>query len=223
MYNDLVDQSELFAECIKYYANILTPFSKLVERKISELLALNLPVAMICPSHGVIWRKDPLQIVKKYREWAAGYQENQITVIYDTMWNGTRRLAEAIAEGVRQMDPGTEVKLFNAARSDKNDIVTEVFKSKAIFVGSPTINKGVLSSIAAVLEMIKGLGFIGKKAASFGCYGWSGESVKIIRDELARGGFEIINDGVRVLWHPDEGNMENSVNFVKSLADLLKK
>src|SRR5574340_1604134 len=91
LFNDLVDQAELMAECIKYYANILTPFSELVTKKIKEVVGLNVPVDMICTSHGVIWRKDPLQIVNKYLEWAKGYQENQITVIYDTMWNSTRK------------------------------------------------------------------------------------------------------------------------------------
>ena len=54
MYNDLVDQNELWAECIKYYANILTPFSSFVTKKINEVLALDLPVDYICTSHGVI-------------------------------------------------------------------------------------------------------------------------------------------------------------------------
>jgi anaerobic nitric oxide reductase flavorubredoxin len=80
MYNDLVDQAELFQEAIKYYANILTPFSQVVDKKIKEVMALNVPVDMICPSHGVIWRNDPLQIVKKYLQWAGDYSENQITI-----------------------------------------------------------------------------------------------------------------------------------------------
>jgi flavorubredoxin len=80
MYNDLVDQGELFQEAIKYYANILTPFSKLMVKKIQEVLALKLPVEMICPSHGVIWRENPLQIATQYLEWAADYAENQIIV-----------------------------------------------------------------------------------------------------------------------------------------------
>jgi len=54
IYNDLVDQAELYQECIKYYANILTPFSKLVAKKIQEVVGLGLPVDMICTSHGVI-------------------------------------------------------------------------------------------------------------------------------------------------------------------------
>src|SRR5690554_3970666 len=100
-YNDLVDQAELYQQAIKYYANILTPFSKLVENKINEVLALNVPVDMICTSHGVIWRDNPLQIVHQYMEWAKDFQRNQITLIYDTMWNGTRRMAETIAQGIK--------------------------------------------------------------------------------------------------------------------------
>ncbi|MBW6464163.1 MAG: MBL fold metallo-hydrolase, partial [Firmicutes bacterium] len=159
MYNDLVDQCELYGEAIKYYANILTPFSKLVTAKIKEVVGLNLPVEMICPSHGVIWRDDPLQIVNKYAEWADDYQENQVTIIYDTMWDGTRRAAEAIAAGIKEANGSIAIKLFNAARADTNDIITEVFKAKGIVVGSPTINKGVLESIASLMDKNKGMQF----------------------------------------------------------------
>jgi len=118
LYNDLVDQDELFQECIKYYANILTPFSGLVEKKIEEFKSLNVPIDMICPSHGVIWRENPLQIVGRYMEWSKSYRENQVTIVYDTMWNGTRRMAEAIAEGIRSADDKVVVKLFNIYQYD---------------------------------------------------------------------------------------------------------
>ena len=114
MFNDLVDQAELYQQTIKYYANILTPFSKLVENKI-KVINLNVPVDMICTSHGVIWREDPLQIVNKYMEWANDYQENQITIIYDTMWNNTRKMAEAITKGIK-VNKDVNIILHNAAK-----------------------------------------------------------------------------------------------------------
>jgi flavorubredoxin len=168
---------------------------------------------MICPSHGVIWREDPLQIVNKYREWAKNYQEDQITIVYDTMWDGTRRMAETIARGLTEKDNSVSVKLFNIARSDKNDVITEVFKSKALLVGSPTINRRILSAVGGFLEEIKGLGFKNKKAAAFGCYGWSGEGVKIITEELRECGFEIINEGLRAHWNPDSTAIEDCMSF----------
>lgn len=218
MYNDLVDQNELFTECMKYYANILTPFSALVDKKIKEVLSLKIPIDIIATSHGVIWRDNPTQIVEKYLSWANNYQENQITLIYDTMWGGTKKMAEAIIRGIHEIDKNVNIKLFNIAKTDKNDIITEIFKSKAILVGSPTIGGGILSSVAEILEMIKGLRFKNKKAASFGCYGWSGESIKVLIDLLEKSGFSIINDGIRALWNPDETALEKCVEFGKEIA-----
>lgn len=213
LYNDLVDQAELKVECLKYYANILTPFSRFVGKKIKEFVDLNLPLTMICPSHGVIWRDNPLQIVEQYAKWADNYQENQITILFDTMWNSTREMAEEIARGIVDRDHSVTVKLYNTAQRDKNDIIAEVFKSKAILVGSPTVNKGVLSSIAGIMEEIKGLGFAAKKAAAFGSYGWGGESVKIISALLKESGFEVVNDGLKLSWKPDQQAKKECYQF----------
>jgi flavorubredoxin len=203
MFNDRVDQAELFQECIKYYANILTPFSPLVIKKIKEVLELNLPLDMICTSHGIIWRENPAQIVEKYLEWADNYQENQITILYDTMWDSTRIMAEQIAAGIRESDDQVTVKLFNLAKTDKNDAITEIFKSKAILMGSSTINNGILVHVAALLEEIQGLKFKKKKASAFGSYGWSGEAVKIMLERLGKSGFGTIDKGLRITWAPD--------------------
>lgn len=207
IYNDTVDQAELYAEALKYYANILTPFSSFVTKKVNELLAMNLPISMICPSHGVIWREEPAQIVGKYLEWADAYQENQVTLVYDTMWNATRKMAEAMAEGIFEADPAIRVKLMNAAKEDKNDIVSEIFRSKAVLFGSSTINNGYLFSMGGLLEMVKGLKFKNKKAAAFGSYGWSGEAVKQLSAALADCGFAIVDEGQRQLWVPDEAGL----------------
>lgn len=218
LFNDTADPHELHEECLKYYANILAPFSPLVTKKIREFLALELPLEMICTSHGVIWREDPAQIVKKYLEWADDYREHQVTLVYDTMWQGTRVMAEAIAAGIREKDPTLNVKLYNAAITDKNDIVTEVFKSKAVGVGSPTINQGILSSIAAFLEEVRGLKLKNKKAFAFGCYGWSGESTRLLAEGLKQGGFEVIGDGLRALWKPDGDAVKACVEYGRTIG-----
>jgi len=218
MFNDLVDQNELAHECIKYYANILTPFSPMVTKKIKEVLSFKLPLDIICTSHGIIWRDKPEKIVEQYLTWADNYQENQITIIYDTMWNGTRVMAEKIAEGIKVADNEVNIKLFNLPKTDKNDVITEIFKSKAILVGSPTINKGILVSVAGILEEIKGLKFKNKKAAAFGCYGWSGESTRIISSELEAAGFVKIDDGIKAMWNPDKESIENCIEYGKEFA-----
>ena len=123
-----------------------------------------------------------MQIVEKYLQWAEAYQENQITILYDTMWNNTKKMAEAIAQGIQNKDKEVIIKLMNTAKEDKTRVLTEVFKSKMILVGSSTVNNGYLYSIAGILEMIKGMKLKNKKAACFGSYGWSGEAVKLMTE-----------------------------------------
>ena len=219
LFNDLVDQCELFNECIKYYANILTPFSAILRKKLAEVISLGLQIDIIATSHGVIWRDKPMQIVEKYAKWADDYQENQISVIYDTMWNGTKELAERIAEGIGLADTDVTVKLFNLAKNDDNDVITEVFKSKTVVVGSPTVGNSVLHSVAGFMHLMKGLKFKNKKAAAFGCYGWSGEGTKVILDSMKNAGFELIDEeGLRNLWNPSESVKEEAVRFGMKIA-----
>ncbi len=221
-FDDAVDDAELMAEALKYYANILTPFSPLVVNKIREVLALGLPIARIAPSHGVIWRKDPTRIVGKYLEWAQDYREHQATVLYDTMWDGTRRLADRIAEGLRAEDPTLVVKLFNVSKTDKNDVISEVFKSEAILAGSPTINRGISTAMAAILEEIEGLRFKGKKAAAFGTYGWSGEGVAKLNGLLAKAGFALVGEGLKALWNPDDAAQAKAVALGREVAKAVR-
>ncbi|GAB1482308.1 anaerobic nitric oxide reductase flavorubredoxin [Treponema sp.] len=218
LFDDEVNHDELFAECIKYYANILTPFSPLVKKKIEQFVGLNLPLSTIATSHGVIWRKDPMSIVTKYMEWCQDYQTNQITILYDSMWDATRRIAEAISRGITEKAPATTVKLFKVSQADKNDVITEVFKSKAILLGSSTINRGILSSAAMIMEEIKGLAFKNKKAASFGSYGWSGEGNTILDKLLGESGFTLTGPGLKVLWNPNDEAIKEAEEFGKNFA-----
>lgn len=219
-FNDQVKQEELYEEAIKYYANILTPFSQLVTRKINEVLSLNLPVDIIAPSHGVIWRKDPIQIVKKYQEWAEQKPKQCAVIIYDTMWNGTRRMAEAIGDGFA--DVGVDHKIYHIAVADRNDIITDIFRSKTIVIGSPTVNNGVLPTLTPILEDIRGLRFQNKIGAAFGCYGWSGESVKIIEEHLTKCKIPIIREGIRFKWQPSLDDLSVCRNFGRELAEQTK-
>jgi len=218
LFNDLVDQCDLYGESIKYYANILTPFSRILKRKLDEILALNLQIDIIATSHGVIWRDNPMQIVEKYAQWCDDYQENQISVIYDTMWGGTKRLAEKIAEGISSADPEVKVKVINIAKTDVNDAITEVFKAKTVVIGSPTINRTILHSVAGLIELMRGLGFKKKKAGAFGCYGWSGEAVKYIRELLEKAGFQLIDEELKTTWYPDNDQQLAAVEFGKKIA-----
>lgn len=217
LFNDKADQCLLNKEAMKYYANILNPFSPLVSKKIDEIVGLNIPIDMIAPSHGAIWRENPLQIVEKYAAWSKEYQEDQFTIVYDTMWEGTEKIAHSIAKEVRNISPDTVVKVFNCSKADKNEIMTEVFKSRAIAVGSPTVGNSILSSVAGWIHFLKSLKFKNKKAAVFGCYGWSGEGNKVLAEELKAAGFDVVDENIKSLWNPEDEDLDKAKAIVESL------
>lgn len=222
LFNDLVDQGELWAEAMKYYANIITPFSHLVSRKLEEIKDMNLKIDFICTSHGVCWRDNPSQILEKYAEYASGYAENQISIIYDTMYHGTSTIAENIVIGISEADPNVNVKLFSASNTDISDLITEIFKSKAIMIGSPTVHNGVLYTIAGLMEFVNGMKFKNKKASSFGTYGWRDLSSKVIYNGLKEAGFEMIMEPISANWRPDEHLQEQCREYGRKFAVLTK-
>lgn len=221
LFNDMADQDKLNYECMKYYACILNPFSGILKNKLEEILALDLRIDMICPSHGVIWRDNPLQIVQKYIKWCNSYSESQITIVYDTMWESTRKMAESIAQGITDVRQDIKVKLYNSGKNSENDIATEIFRSEGFLLGSSTINNGILPSMAALVESIKGLKFKDKKVGAFGSYGWNGKSLDILNQELDETGLERITDGMKTMWNLDDEDREKCYEFGRNFANAL--
>ena len=217
MFADKADQETLWNEAQRYFANIVAPFSPLVKKKVKEIAALNLPIDMIAPSHGAIWREEPMKIVEAYAKWADAYQENQITIVYGTEWHGTEKIAHAIADEIHKQSPETVVMVFNVDHTEKDDIIGEVFKSRAIAVGSPTILNGILASVEGFLYYLRSLKFKGKKAAVFGCYGWSGEGNRVLREKLTDAGFEVVDSEVKSSWNPEEDDFAKIPDVVKEL------
>jgi len=220
-FDDEVDEKMLMEEATKYYANILWPFSRLVIRKIEEIQKLGLKISMIAPSHGVIWRSNPMKIVEAYLRWAKGEAGRNILVVYDTMWGSTEKMAKAIVEGISS--EGVETMLFRLPFSDRGDVIKELLEAKGILVGSSTINNGVLPTVAPFLEEMQGLRPINKMAAAFGSYGWGGGAVKTIEEKLEKAGMEIVAPALTVKWVPDKNEIQKCFEFGKELAKKVTK
>ncbi len=213
LFNDQVDQDVLNYECLKYYACILTPFSKILKRKLNEVLAMKLKLDMICPSHGVIWRDNPLQIVHNYLLWCDDYSDDNVVIAYDTMWNSTRKMAEGIADGIRQERQDLQIKLYNCAKHSDNDIITQMFRAKAILLGSSTINNGILPAMAALIESMKGVNLQNKVISAFGSYGWNGKSLPFLNNEIAKTDLDLVTEGIRIKWKPNSDDRAKCVDF----------
>lgn len=224
LFADKIDRSILEYEALKYYANIIAPFNAKVLKKIEEIKGMSLNINMICPAHGAIWRNDDCRkVIEMYTKWASAYSEDQITIVYDTMYNATRHLAESLARGIVSVSPETEVKLFNLSRSDRSDVITEIYRSRAILVGSPAVNGGILSSIAGLAEDVKNLNISGKKAAVFGSYGWSPANLKQLTEKFTLAGLEVLTDSIKCQWQPDAAALLSAEEFGRKMAEGLNE
>ncbi|PNX52685.1 MAG: hypothetical protein BV458_08365 [Thermoplasmata archaeon M9B2D] len=218
---DEVDQNILWKEAEKYYANILWPLSSMVQRKIEEVIKLGLPIKMIAPSHGLIWRKNPLEIVTKYLAWAKGERtSNKVVIAWDTMWQSTTKLARAIAEGVES--EGITPLVMLIPHSDRSDIMGELLEAKGILVGSPTLHNDILPTLAPILSDFEVLKPKGKKAAAFGSYGWGGGAVKRIQESIERGKMEIVMEPFTVKWVPTDEELKGAFEFGRAFAKAVK-
>jgi len=185
----------------KYYANILLNYSSRVQDLLKSVSASGLEISMICPDHGIIWRDNPGKIIDAYDRWSRQELLKKAVIIFDTMWHSTAKMAREIAKGVESM--GVKVRLMNTRKCHRSDIMTEVLDARALIVGSPTLNNGIFPVIADVMTYIKGLKPKNRLAAAFGSYGWSGEAVKILNQEFQTMGMQIVDDGFKVQYVPD--------------------
>jgi anaerobic nitric oxide reductase flavorubredoxin len=220
-FDDEVDQHILMEEAITYYSNILTPFSPLIVKKIQEVVAMNLPIDIIAPSHGIIWRKDPMKIVNAYLDWCTGKVVKQKAVIvFDTMWGSTDKMARAIGEGIASQ--GVEVKLHKLRATDNTDIVTEITDAKVVVVGSPTLNNGMFPTLGQFLTYIGGLKPKGKTWYFFGSYGWGGGGVRGLIKMAKEFGFDVVEPGIELKWVPTAEELKKCFEFGQQIAQRIK-
>ena len=220
-FDDTVDQEVLMEEAVTYYANILTPFAPLIVRKIEEVVAMKLPIDMIAPSHGIIWRKDPMKIINAYMDWCTGKVVKQKAVIvFDTMWGSTDKMARAIGEGIASQ--GVEVKLLKLRATDNTDVVTEIVDAKVVLVGSPTLNNGMFPSLGQFFTYITGLKPRGKLWGFFGSYGWGGGAVKGMVKTAKEAGFDVMDQSMELKWVPTEEELKKCFEFGQQIAQKIK-
>ncbi len=220
-FDDEVDNHVLMEEAAKYYANILTPFAPLITKKIQEVVAMGIPIDIIGPSHGIIWRKNPTQIIKAYLDWSSGAAaQNKVAIVFDTMWGSTDKMARAIAEGISSQ--GIEAKMLKLRASDNTEAVTEVLESKAVLVGSPTLNNGMFPTLGSFMTYVIGLKPRGKLWGFFGSYGWGGGAVRGLVEMAKKAGFDVYEPTIEVKWVPDEEELKKCFEFGQQFAQKIK-
>ena len=213
-FDDENDLATILFEAQKYYANILMPFGKQAQSALKALAAL--PIELIATGHGIIWRSHIKEILDCYERWSKGEVEDRAVVVFDSMWHSTELMANAITEAFRQK--GIPAALYDIKVNHLSDIMTDVFTSKYLAVGSPTINNQMMPTIASFLCYLKGLAPKNHKAFAFGSYGWGGQSIGLVEEELKAAGCEICLEKIRIANIPSEEQLDE---ITKKISEMV--
>jgi anaerobic nitric oxide reductase flavorubredoxin len=219
-FDDEVDEHVLMEEAATYYANILMPLAPLITRKIQEVVKIGIPIDMIAPSHGVIWRSNPSKIINAYSDWSSNASKNKVVIVFDTMWGSTDKMARAIAEGVTSQ--GVDVKVLKLRAANNTEAMTEILDAKAVVVGSPTLNNGMFPTIGSFLTYATGLKPKGKLWGFFGSYGWGGGAVKNMTEMAHKAGFQVNETDVEVKYIPEYADLKKCFEFGQQIAAKIK-
>ena len=206
-------------EAKRYYANIVMPYGKMVTRVLKGLEGV--PIDMIAPSHGLIWRSHVADIVEKYKEWAAFKPAPKVLVVFDSMWESTANMARAICDGASTGD--VEAKLIHVRRTGLTEIATEIQDAAAVAFGSSTLNSGMMPMMAAALTYIKGLKPAGKSAFAFGSYGWSSGGAKAVEDMLRDMNWDILREPLMGQYRPDDDVLSACRDAGRLLAETARE
>jgi len=199
-------------EAAKYYANIVLPYGAQVQKALETVSALD--IDMIAPSHGLIWRSRIKDIIECYKKWANNICDKKGIIIYDTMWHSTEKMAYTIKNALGEKGISCEMK--NLLTNDISDIMTSVLEAKYICVGSPTLNNGMMPSVAAFLTYMKGLAPKNRIGIAFGSYGWGGQSVGEIEKAFEACKFQVPLKGLKIQYIPDESDLSGLKEKIKT-------
>ena len=202
-FDDEIGWDIIGEESAKYYANIVLPFGNQVTKALDAVSGLD--IDMIAPSHGIIWRKYLTEIITEYKNWSSNTTKEEAVIIYDTMWGSTEKIARMLYQIFESK--GINTSLMDLKTNHISNVMTKVLTSKFICVGSPTLNNGLLPTVAAFLEYMKGLAPKGRIGLAFGSYGWGGQSVGQIEEILKSSGFDIM-DNIKIQYIPTEKVLE---------------
>lgn len=209
-FDDEYPVETIIDEAKKYYANIVLPYSNQVIGVMEIVRSLELE--MICPSHGIIWRSHIPMILDMYEKWSSNKTDKKAIIVYDTMWHSTELIANTIKDAFEAK--GYNYNIFDLKDTHISDIMGHIIEAEYICIGSPTLNKGILPTVASFLTYLQGLAPKGRKAILFGSYGWAQVNMKVLERYMEESNIDVVSK-YNINFIPSQDQLDTILNDVK--------
>jgi len=217
--DECIDLNFYKREALRYYVNIVAVFSKPVLQAIAKLA--DVPVSVIAPSHGLIWRQDPQHIVNLYKQWAryaTDPTEVGITLLYGSMYGNTEAMMNAVARGVSR--EGVPLSIFDVTRTHASYILPALWTQRGVMVGAPTYEGSLFPPMAQVLDMAAHKHIRNKQVARFGSYGWGGGAQRDFERIIEPLKWELV-ESFEFMGGPTEEDLKHGEEFGARFARLI--
>jgi flavorubredoxin len=222
MFDDKVGN---FDEAFKYYFDvILKPFSRFMLKAIEKIRPLE--INAICTGHGPLLNHDWKKYVDLSEEWSREYLLHpgveRVLIAYVSAYGKTGMLAGEIAAGILE-EGGVDVDLCDIEKMPDEELAGKIANSSAIIIGSPTVNQNILPPVYKMFGLMTPLREKGKLAGSFGSFGWSGESSKLLPAIISNLKMIHFEEGVFVKFTPSEEDFIKCQQYGKAFAVKMKE
>jgi anaerobic nitric oxide reductase flavorubredoxin len=215
------EEHELFeAEALRYYANIVASFGTFVKKAVDKVGGLGIKV--VAPSHGIVWRKDPMKIIERYLKYASyidGGREKAICVIWGSMYGNTEAGLKAVLEGIA--GEGVQYALHRVPNEDVSYLLADAYKSEGILVAMPTYEYKMFPPMAYALDILERKHVFGRSALRIGSFGWVGGAKKEYEERSERLKWESV-PSVEWAGVPDEATLATLRGSGAELARAVK-
>lgn len=207
-------------EALRYYANIIGRVSPMVQKALQKLAGL--PLKIIAPTHGLVWRNNPGRIVELYDRWSSYRAEPAVVVAYASMYGNTERTMEAVC-GALTCAGVSDLRVHNVSESHPSTILRDIWRARGLVLGTPTYELGVFPLVENLLSLLREKRLCGRTLGIFGSYGWSGGGVKGVQAFAAEMKWEVVEPAVEARFAATAEHLAQIERLAAALAARLRQ
>ena len=216
IFDDEVDLELFFSESKRYFATIVSKYSKFVLRAIEKIKNLGIDIEIIAPGHGPVYRKNPLKIVELFEKWSRGTPGKRVAIVYGSMHGNTKKIAEVLEENINSESIDTVV--HDISYGDISFILRDLLNAPAVIFGCPTYDGNIFPPLRHLVNLLEIKRLQRKIIGLFGTYAWGGNALSQLKKILVEMGHEVIEPIVSVKGAPTIDDLEKIKSLAKKIA-----
>ena len=197
IFDDEIDFDRFYLdEMLRYYSNIVGKYSLMVQKAFSKLAGI--PLKTICPSHGPLWRTNPMKVVGLYDKWSKHKADEGVVVVFASMYGHAEELADIIARKIAERGL-KQIRIYDVSKTHSSYILRDIWRYKGVILGSCAYNNGMHPMMLHLCNELEVSAPKDKIFSLFGSCGWNGGGIKSLQSFVATTGWEEATSPVEIM------------------------